>query len=75
MKNLDIQIQKLQEKWKEDDYNKYIKPIIIEEKADNSKAQSILGGPMSISAPWYKPDQPELNKQLAWYNPDPKIGD
>lgn len=76
MSKVDIQIQELQEKWKEEDYEKYVKPIVIEYNPNESKAQSILGGPMGISAPWYKPEE-QNNKlhQTAWFNPDPHMSD
>lgn len=75
MSDVDLQVKELQKKWQEEDYEKYVKPIVIEHKPDNSKAQSLLGGPMSISAPWYKPDEQKKPYKAAYFNPDPQGSD
>jgi hypothetical protein len=54
MKKVDIQIKQMQDEWKKEDYDKYVKPIIKEHKPDGSKAQELLEGTLQITAPWYK---------------------
>jgi len=50
MKNVDKQVDKIQEQWNEEDRSQ--NPIIIEHKPDGSKAQELLGGTMEIKSPW-----------------------
>ena len=50
MKNVDKQVDKIQEQWNEEDRSQ--DPIIIEHKPDGSKAQELLGGTMEIKSPW-----------------------
>lgn len=57
MKKVDAQIKDIQEEWKRQDHEQYVKPIIREHQPDGSKAQDLLGGTMQISTPWYKPNE------------------
>ena len=56
MVKVDQQIKEIKDGWAKEDYETYVKPIIIEHKPDGSKAQDLLGGTLEIKAPWYKPE-------------------
>lgn len=56
MEKVDQQIEKMQKEWQLEDEKKYVTPVIIEHKPDNSKAQQLLGGTLEIKAPWYQPE-------------------
>jgi len=55
---IDKQIDTMMEKWKKEDHQKYVEPIIIEHAPDNSQAQQLLGGMLEIKAPWYNREAP-----------------
>jgi hypothetical protein len=50
MKSVDIQVEQIQQQWKEEDHSQ--DPVIIEYEPDGSEAQELLGGMMEIKAPW-----------------------
>lgn len=49
MRDVDRQVEEIQQYWEAEE----AKPVIIEHKPDNSKAQELLGGTIEIKAPWY----------------------
>lgn len=51
MRNVDKQVEELQEAWSKNEKEKQ-KPIYTELPPDGSKAQELLGGEMRLSAPW-----------------------
>ena len=56
MRNVDFQVETINEEWAKQEDEKYTKPIVIEYEPDGSAAQDLLGGAMEIKAPWYNPD-------------------
>ena len=56
MRNVDFQVETINEEWAKQEDEKYTKPIVIEYEPDGSAAQDLLGGAMEIKAPWYSPD-------------------
>lgn len=48
MKDVDLQVEEILEKWEEEDP----KPTIIHYEPDGSTAQDLLGGAMEIRSPW-----------------------
>ena len=59
MKNVDKQIDEIQQMMAETDHKRYVEPIIIEHEPDGSKAQELLGGTLEIKAPWFDNSQPK----------------
>lgn len=52
MKSVDLQAESIKAAWQKQDQIQN-KPVIIEHRPDQSKAQSLLGGELEIKAPYH----------------------
>jgi hypothetical protein len=65
MQEVDKQVEELHKLWAEEE-KKYTSPIYSELPPDGSKAQSLLGGEMRLTAPFYAPpDTSESENELS----------
>jgi hypothetical protein len=55
MASVDQQINDLHQKWDQEEAEKQ-KPVFTEKEPNGSMAQSLLGGEMRLTAPWYQED-------------------
>lgn len=62
MADVDRQIEEIQQRWAAEEAEKQ-KPIYSELPPDDSEAQSLLGGEMRLTAPWYNQDQSTTNQE------------
>jgi hypothetical protein len=61
IQQVDKQVEELHELWAKEE-KKYTEPIYSEQPPDGSKAQSLLGGEMRLTAPFYVPPNTSENE-------------